>query len=525
MKNLAFSVYFLLLSSNFFCQDNFSVSEISEETSETKKTIIELNDKFNVIPTSINSPLSDVGATFFMNKYIMYSSRKTGAIGAGKDTHTNSPYNTLYCINLDKNGNLSHPYFFASVLNEAGNEAGIAFSPDQKKVYYTNSKPENSKNYQLYKASFDETCRCSNAWIKKELVNFSNIAYSIENPCISEDGKKIYFSSNMPGGFGGFDLYVADLDDNGTPLNPQNLGKNINTSADEKFPFVSPEKELFFSSNGHPGYGGQDIFVTRIKNNGFSKPINLGKTLNTSADEIAFILATKKNGFITSNRNPSKGSYDIFKFEFEKQANLLTGNVYEKNSKIALPNTLVTLIDSDGNEISSQLTNENGSFNFDIIPIENYTVITKKDGYLDAITPFKSAIGSNQTNIELEQKKAEITKTNIIVENIYFDYNKTSIKKESTLALNKIYDVLLLNPEMKITINAHTDARGSEKYNLLLSEKRANSACVYLINKGISQDRVIPKGHGESQLLSNCKTNCSQADYDKDRRIEFLITK
>lgn len=525
MKNLVFSVFFLLLSSNLFSQDKFSTSETSEEVSDTKKTIIELNDKFNVVPTGINSPLSDIGATFFMNKYIMYSSRKTGAIGAGKDSNTNAPYNSLYCINLDKNGNLSHPYFFASVLNEQGNEAGITFSPDQKTVYYTNSKPENSKNYQLYKASFDETCRCSNAWIKKELVNFSNNAYSIENPCVSSDGKKIYFSSNMPGGYGGHDLYVADLDENGTPFNPQNLGQSINTSADEKFPFVSPENEIFFSSNGHSGYGGQDVFVARIKKNSFSQPINLGKTVNTPFDEIAFILATKKMGFLTSNRTNSKGLYDIYKFELEKQTNELKGIAYEKNSKIALPNTLVFLIDTDGNEIAKQLTNENGNFTFDVIPLEDYTIIAKKDGYNDFTMPVKSSIGSNQTNIELEQKKAEVTNTSIIVENIYFDYNKTTIKKESTLALNKIYDVLIANPEMKITINAHTDSRGSEQYNLLLSEKRAKSASEYLIQKGIPKERVIPKGFGETQLLSKCSSNCTQADYDKDRRIEFLITK
>lgn len=525
MKNLVFSVSLLLLSSNLFSQDKFSSSETPEEVFEAKKSIIELNDKFDVVPTGINSPLSDIGATFFMNKYIMYSSRKTGAIGAGKDSNTNTPYNSLYCINLDKNGNLSHPYFFASVLNEQGNEAGLTFSPDQKTVYYTNSKPENSKNYQLYKASFDETCRCSNAWIKKELVNFSSNDFSIENPCISVDGKKMYFSSNMPGGYGGHDLYVADLDENGTPFNPKNLGQSINTVADEKFPYASQENELFFSSNGHSGYGGQDVYVARIKKNTFSQPINLGKTINTPADEIAFILATKKMGFVTTNRTNSKGLFDIYKFELEKQANELKGIAYEKNSKIALPNTMVSLIDSDGNEFARQMTNDKGNFTFDVIPLESYTIVAKKDGFNDFILPIKSSIGNILTNIELEQKKAEVTNTNIIVENIYFDYNKTTIKKESTLALDKIYDVLIVNPEMKITINAHTDSRGSEQYNLLLSEKRSYSALQYLVKKGIAKDRVMSKGYGETQLLSKCYENCTEADYDKDRRIEFLITK
>ncbi|WP_136667495.1 OmpA family protein [Flavobacterium sp. H122] len=525
MKNLVFSAIFLLISTNLFSQDNFINSDLPEEISETKKTIIELNDTFDVFSTGINSPLSDIGATFFMNKYIMYSSRKTGAIGAGKDANTNSPYNSLYCINIDNKGNLSHPYFFASVLNEEGNEAGISFSPDQKTVYYTNSKPGNSKNYQLYKASFDETCRCSNAWIKKELVTFSNTDYSIENPCVSADGKKIYFSSNMPGGFGGYDLYTADLDENGTPSNPKNLGKEINTAADEKFPYTSPDNDLFFSSNGHSGYGGQDVFVSRIRKKSFTQPINLGKTLNTAADEVAFILATKKMGFVTSNRNNSKGSYDIYKFGFEKQTNGLNGIAYEKNSKIALPNTLVSLIDADGNEIAKQFTTENGSFAFDVVPLESYTITAKKDGYLDFTLPVKSTVGNTQTDIALEQKKAEVTTTNILIEHIYFDYNKASLKKESTLSLNKVYDVLTLNPEMKITINAHTDSRGSDQYNLILSDKRAGAALEYLIKKGISKDRIVSKGYGETQLLSKCTGNCTDTEYEKDRRIEFLIAK
>ena len=207
-----------------------------------------MNDKYEIISTGINTTLSDIGATFFMNKYIMYSSRKTGAIGAGRDANTGNPYSGLYCMNIDKTGNLSHPYFFASVLDEKGNEGGITFSPDQKTVYYTNSTPENSTNYQLYKADFDETCRCSNAWIKKEAISFNSARYSIENPCVSSDGKKIYFSSNMPGGFGGYDLYVADIDENGTPINPKNLGAEINTINDEKYPLCISRKRviLFF---------------------------------------------------------------------------------------------------------------------------------------------------------------------------------------------------------------------------------------------------------------------------------------
>lgn len=524
MKNAVFSAILLFISTISFSQDTFIENDNIENTSFST-SILELNDKYEIISTGINTTLSDVGSTFFMNKYIMYSSRKTGAIGAGRDVNTGNPYNGLYCLNIDKTGNLSHPYFFASVLDEKGNEGGITFSPNQKTVYYTNSTPENSTNYQLFKAVFDETCRCSNAWIKKEAVSFNDTNYSIENPCVSSDGKKIYFSSNMPGGFGGFDLYVADIDENGMPVNPKNLGNDINTINDEKFPYASPEKELFFSSNGHAGYGGHDVFVSRIRKSSFSTPLNLGKTINTSADEVAFILASRKKGYLTSNRNESLGSYDIYRFELQKNASSLRGLATEKQSKIILPNTKISLVDVEGNEVATQITNENGAFNFEVTPLENYTVVANKDGYIDFSLPISTPIGNATTLVELDQKKAEVTATNILIENIYFDYNKASLKKESTLSLNKIYDVLMTNPEMKISINAHTDSRGSDIYNLNLSDKRATSALQYLIKKGIDKSRIVSKGYGETMPLSNCKSNCTEKEFETDRRIEFIINK
>lgn len=520
-KKAIFLFYVLLLSFSLSAQDAYRASDNFE--TYKNNSITELNDQYNIIPTGINSTLSEVGSTFFMDKYLMYSSRKTGAIGAGKDANTNAPYNSLYCLNMDKTGNLSKPYFFASVLDAKGNEGGLSFSPDQKTVYYTNSKPENTLNFQLYKAIFNEECRCS--WIKAEEAGFNSPNYSIENPCVSPDGKKIYFSSNMPGGFGGFDLYVADLDKNGIPVNPKNLGNTVNTAKDEKFPYLSPENELFFSSNGHEGYGGQDVFVSKVRKSemSFSLPLNLGKTINTAADEIAFILASKTRGFVTSNRIQGLGSYDIYRFEFLKNAHTLKGIATEKESKIILPNTVVRLIDSEGNEIAKQVTNESGTYSFEVTPLEKYTIVAQKEGYQDYNAPITAPIGNSVASVALEQKKAVVTATAIVVENIYFDFNKASLKNESTLSLNKIYEVLVAHPEMKISINAHTDARGSDQYNLVLSEKRAVSAKNYLLKKGIEASRIEAKGYGETKPLSHCGTNCTTLEYDTDRRIEFVI--
>ncbi|WP_395058899.1 OmpA family protein [Flavobacterium sp.] len=519
MKNSILLATLLLLSNIIFAQDSFTTNENSETT--ITSNFEEAKDLYAVVATAINTKLSDVGSTFFKDKYIMYSSRKTGAIGAGRDENTNNPYNSLYCLNMDKTGNLSKPNFFAYSLDGKGNEEGLAFSSDEKTVYYTKSAEGNSKNYQLYKSIFDDT---KYTWISEVAIDFSSVSYSIENPSLSPDGKKMYFSSNMPGGFGGFDIYVAEINTDGIPTNPTNLGQTINTDRDEKFAYASPtSKEIYFSSNGHNGYGGQDVFVSKIKTTRYTTPLNLGKTINTSADEVAFILATKNSGYVTSNRAESAGLYDIYHFELQKNTLTLKGLVTEKQSKTVLPNAKISLVDEDGKEIATQISSNNGSYNFEVEPLENYTITAKKDGYLNFELPVITANGNSTANIELNQEKAEIKENTIAIENIYFDFNKASIKKESTLSLNKILEVLNANPEMKIAINAHTDARGSDIYNMILSDKRAQEAIQYLITKGINSERIEAKGFGETKPFSNCKINCSEAQFDADRRVEFII--
>jgi len=522
MKKITFSiVFFFLFNTTINAQDSF-LPDTPVSYGKTK-TISELKDTYSVSSTNVNTKQSEIGSTFFMDKYIMYSSRRTGAIGAGKDSETNLPYNSLYCMSIDKNGNLSKPYFFASVLDSKGNEGGLTFSPNEKIVYYTKSDEKNPKNYQLYKRIFDEECRCT--WIQESAISFNSAEYSIEDPRVSPDGKKLYFSSNMPGGQGGFDLYVADIDENGMPVNPQNLGSKVNTSGDEKYPYVSTEKELYFSSTGHDGYGNFDVFVSRIKKNSFSSPLNLGKTINSSANDVAFILASKNKGYISSDKDSGLGSYDIYMFDLQKNIIKIEGKTIEENSKIALPNTTITLLDEEGQEISSQKSSPEGNYSFEVSPIENYSIVSKKDGYLDSSKPFSTDNSNSMLTIEMQQKKAEITEKAIVIENIYFDYNKATLKLESTLSLNKIVDVLLANPEMKIAINAHTDSRGSEKYNLTLSEKRAQETKKYLVKKGINTSRLLAKGFGKSQPLSNCGDNCNENDFEADRRTEFVILK
>lgn len=495
------------------------------QTTKKERTV---KPKITVNAVEVNTKQADIGTAFFRDKFIMTSARKTGSLVAGKDPITNEPYSKLYCTDIDQHGNLHAPMFFIHNLKSEGNQGSATFSPDEKRIYHTKSDKINSKNYQLYKSDYDTICKCK--LVNEDPVAFNSLEYSIENPSVTTDGKKMYFSSNMPGGYGGYDLYVAEIDENGMPVNPTNLGDVINTSGDEVYPYVSRNRsEIYFSSDGHTGFGGMDVFVSKIKKNGFSKPENMGKPLNSAQDEIAFILATKNKGYLSSNRpNPNGGSYDIYSVDIENLNLKLNGTVFETESKVALPNTKITLLDDEGTEIASKTVAANGAFSFDVNPQENYTIIAAKDGYAKFETPIiTSSNGNSKFDIAMSQETAKIIEKNnvkyIMLEKIYFDFNKSSIKEESKLSLNKLVKILNDNKAINININAHTDNKGPDAYNLTLSEKRAQSTMQYLIEKGIDAKRMIAKGFGESQSLSNCNENCTPEQLEMDRRVDFII--
>ena len=391
------------------------------------------------------------------------------------------------------------------------------------------SKRDNSLNYQLYKATLEKNSIGN--WENIQMLNISSPEYSIEDPFVR--GDKLYFSSNMPGSYGGFDIYVADINKDGTIGNPENLGKEINTSSDEKYPFISKDNNhIYFSSKGHNSLGGYDVFTSRIVNNRFKTPRNLGSNVNSEFDEIAFFLSNDNQGYLSSNKAGGFGSFDIYKFDKATVTQILKGISIDKNSKIPLPNTLVVLTDEEGREIGRQYTDEMAQFSFPVSPFDSYTLTTFKDGFVENQVEFEASRGVSYTyqiNLELEPTKALIVEVDnkmmISIENIYFDFNKWSIKEESTLALNKVAEILVANPEMKIEINAHTDSVGKKGYNQTLSEKRAQSAMQYLIANGIESNRLVSNGYGETQPLVDCTNNCTKNEDKINRRIEFVIIK
>lgn len=494
-----------------------------------KENINSNNSEFLLTETDINSKYSEIGSGLFKGKVIVVSSKKIGGLGNGLDKNTNQPYTDLFCVDIDDNGELKRPLLFSRILNSKGNEGQVAFTEDENTIFFTRSTRENSKNYQLYKANLEENSVGN--WINIEMLDISSENHSIENPIIHNN--RLYFASNMNGTIGGFDLFVADINTDGTLGIPDNLGPNVNTVKDEKYPFISNDnKHLYFSSKGHNSKGGFDIFISRIVNNNYKIARTLGENVNTEYNEIAFFLKDDYQGYLSSDKIGGMGGFDIYKFDKDNIVQILEGIAIDSDSKIPLPNTLVALIDEEGREIGREFTDEMGQYNFPVTPFDAYTITTAKDGFIDNTFSFEADNNANFTynrNLELQPTKAEIVEVDdkllIAIENIYFDFNKWNIKQESTLAINKIVDVLKANPEMKIEINAHTDNVGKKYYNQKLSEKRAEAAMQYIITKGVDTSRLVSHGFGESQPLIDCKDNCSKAQDQTNRRIEFVIIK
>nr|WP_294933961.1 OmpA family protein [uncultured Flavobacterium sp.] len=470
----------------------------------------------------INSELSEVGSTFFMDKYLILSNKKRGFAKVTVDAN-NTPNNNLFCVNIDKFGNLSYPIVFSKLLDGETNEGGVAFSPDQKTIYLTRAKANNPKQYTIFKATLD--LEIKGYWKDLQELTINNENYSIETPSITADGKKMYFASDMPGGFGGYDLYVAEILADGSVQNPVNLGPTVNSSKNEKYPYLEG-RYIYFSSEGHENYGGYDVFRASITENAIVNRSNIGNTLNTQNDEIAFILSSPTKGYISSNKNGQAEDFDVYKFEMVQLEQSLNAVVVEVNSKTALPNTNVIIKNEFGEIVKTTTSDENGRIALVVKPLTEYTISSIKEGYEPNELTFK-AWGGGNTNynkeIAMSQTKAEIIDNTIVIENIYFDFNKATVKKESELSLNKILEVLTTNPEMKIAINAHTDAKGSAAYNMNLSNKRAKAAYDYLIKKGIPSERLQHQGFGETQLKFNCGTKCAEKEDQMNRRIEFII--
>lgn len=499
--------------------------------------------RYKLENAGINTEYSDYGSTFYGEKIVFASARDTGNFSKRKHTWTNQYFTNMYVSDLSADGALSAPQKFAKSMNTKFHESTPAFSKDGKTMYFTrNNYLDGKKGKSADKVTFLKTYRATldgDKWTNVIELPFNNNDYSVAHPALSPDGKTLYFASDMPGTLGSSDLFKVEIKADGSFGTPVNLGPKINTPGRETFPFVSDDNEIYFASDGHPGLGGLDVFVTKIEGDGYSEIQNIGEPANTKQDDFGFLINTKtKMGFISSNREGGNGNDDIYKFLETKPLvftckQLLSGIVTDEETGAILAGAKVTLFDEKFNKIKETASDASGNYTFEEVECDrNYYVRAEKSEYVTKEQKIFIPKESGKTDLPIALEKLvkqvkvgdDLAKT-FGIKIIYFDLDKWNIRPDAATDLAKIVDVLQEYPTMKVDVRSHTDSRQTHKYNEKLSDRRAKSTVAWMVQDGINTSRLTGKGYGETQLVNKCAdgVECSEEEHQMNRRSEFII--
>ena len=486
---------------------------------------------------TINTEFAEYSPSFSNDKLFFVSNRISEKIYSG----TGTPFTDLFEVKTrGANVELSSlKKLGENINNEKVNAGSITFSEDGMYMIFAkgnDGKSSGRNNVDLYWSRFRR-----GGWTNPRLLNVNTSRSWDSTPYLSKDGKTLYFASNRSKGFGGTDIYKANVNRRGRWINIQNLGPEINTPGNELFPSVTEDGRLYFSSDNHEGFGGLDIFVASRKG-GEITITNPGKPLNSRGDDFGVNPYNPTRGFFTSNRDGGKGDDDIYTFvnndpnlkivNYVLKGTTLTQNNNDKDLVI-LGNSSVKLLDNEGTVIEETFTDDNGQFEFKVFTDEDYILIGEKENYFSTRGDFstigkeldKSKLVEFITNVEFEKNlilDRIVVNKSIVLDNIYYDLDKADIREDAALELDKLVIILKDNPNISIELSSHTDDRSSVEYNQDLSQRRAESAVSYILSKGIDQNRISAKGYGESQLIiQNAQT---EEEHQINRRTEFKVT-
>ena len=493
----------------------------------------------------VNSPAAEYSPVHQNDELYFTSSRGNGKVYEA----TGTPFTDIYKV-TSKGAIVDLATLKAlpeGINNENINDGCVTFTPDGKIMVFAKGntgKRRGSSDVDLYLSRFR-----NGEWSEPVPLNINDPEAWDSSPAFSQDGRTLYFASNRKGrgrnmtGYGGTDIYAAQMDSRGRFSRIRNLGAQINTPGNELFPYVADDAKLYFASDGHPGYGGLDIFfVNRV--NGKTVIENLGQPVNSPGDDFGIFLFRADRGFFTSNREGGKGDDDIYTFVNEdpdlKVVNYyLQGITYTPDSTglKVLPNTRVSLLDGNGELMQDYVTGNDGKFIFRVYENENYELVGETDGYLVKRQPYtmqgKSAYPNSLTQLvtnitydtTIVLEKIELNKI-FVLENIYYELDKADIRPDAAKELDKLVQILVDNPEIKIELSSHTDSIATVEYNMDLSQRRAESAVQYITQRGIAPDRLVAKGYGELRPIAR-NTNPDGTDNpegrQRNRRTEFKI--
>lgn len=480
------------------------------------------------------------GHTKIDNKLVYASTQTTKTFLNKRSSWDGLSFLSLYEVELDEqNVAKGKPKKLKGELNSKFHESTPVFTADGNTMYFTRSNitqriRKEDQNLKIYRSK-----KKDGKWQEAEELHFNSDLYSSAHPTLSADETRLYFSSDRPGGFGESDLYVAQITADGKIGAPENLGPKINTSGKETFPFISENDDLYFSSDGHFGLGGMDVFYIKITEDGFGNLLNVGEPINSYADDFAFGIDSKtKRGFISSNRTDTVGEFvydNIYTFIEDTPIvdlyfAMIEGYVTDRNSGEPIANATIIFTDPDTNIYVTLTTDSKGYYTTETNKFHAYMIRAEKEDYDTDEKASQANLETQRIDFLLQKNKqplvpgTDLAKVlNIPI--IYFDFDKSNIRPDAQVELEKVYAVLMEYPKLRINIRSHTDSRGSDSYNQALSERRAKSTREYLISKGIDGQRLKSEGLGESELVNRCSNGvpCSVEEHQENRRSEFIV--
>ncbi len=504
-------------------------------------------ERYSITNLDINDDYSNFGTTFYGENQVVYASpTKKRSLIKRNWKGNDQPFLDLFIGDISSDGQLENIKKFSKKINSKYHESDVAFTKDLKTVYFSRNNYLDRKTalnseginlIQLYRAKISK----NGDWTDIEEMPFNSDQYQTGHPALSNDGKTLYFISDMPGTLGLTDVYKASIDSQGNIGKPVNLGPKINTAGREMFVTISGNDELYFSSDGRPdGHGGLDVYVSQTNENGITKPQNLGAPINSDKDDFAFIInKITRRGYFSSNRSGGKGDDDIYTFVEDIPINfeckqVANGVARDKKSGALLPQTLVTLFNKEGKKIESIIVGTDAAFKFDVDCENEYKVVGEKTNYKSDEEVF---VTSTELDLELdltlnlkenEEFVAKSNKIYIKLDPIYFNYDKYDIRPDAEYELWKVINIMTKYPDLIVEGGSHTDSRGRDAYNETLSANRAKSTVKYIIQHSggaISWDRISARGYGEVQPVNRCVNGvrCSESEHQQNRRTEFVI--
>lgn len=510
--------------------------------------------QYKVLKTTVCSEGSDFAPVIYNDGIVFVSNRVQLTLMEKNDAWTGQNYFRLYEAN-GKEAVFNTPHAMFSEIQQVRNDGPVCFNKDFTVMYWTSNSLEPKKEGEKKKTQRLKIYRSvweNGKWVFDDSFDWNSDAYSCAHPAISPDENTMYFSSDMPGGRGGMDIWKCTY--NGESWSqPVNLGPQFNTNGNEVFPTTNFQGELFFASNGLKGFGGLDLFKSTLNVYGdLNEPQNLGSPLNSKEDDFSISWSLNNDyGYFSSNREGKGPNDEVFyfsKIELEKKDSLntnadstsvassisdivkqkyvtLKGRVFNSDDNSALVGQSLLLVNLQSGESISIKTDENGNYQVGNLKQEiDYELTTLKVNCGDVKKQFNTFF-QNESSEMIVDIPVYCLDDVIILRNIYYDYDKWEIRDDAALELNKLAELMRIYPTMRIELSSHTDARGDDLYNYALSRNRANSAVDYLISLGIDSSRLVAKGYGESRLLNRCGNDeeCTEMEHEENRRTEFKI--